>query len=104
MSKALLERPLEKVLMDMAQAWVIFPSALKCCQAVDGQAKTDTPRWNADRPGWHQVSDKGNRCVLLINSVDTRALAAVTFTVPLVTGGLCRQGHPPVRLCSCALC
>lgn len=38
-----LERPSEKVLMDVAQPWVIFPPALKYCQAVDGQAKTDTP-------------------------------------------------------------
>lgn len=87
----------------LAQPWVIFPKALKCCQAVDGQAKTDTPWWNADRTGWHQVSDKGNWCVRLINSLDTQGLVAATFTVMLVTGGLWRQEHSPVRLCSCVL-
>lgn len=102
--KTPLERPSEKVLMDMAQPWVSFPPALKCCQAVGGQAKTDTPQWNADRTDWHQVSDKGNWCVLLINSLDTQGLVAVTFTVVLVTGGLCGQAYPPVRLCSCVLC
>lgn len=71
-----LERPSEKVLMDVAQPWVIFPPALKYCQAVDGQAKTDTPRRNADGPGWHQASDKGTWSVLLINSLATRGLAA----------------------------
>lgn len=63
-----LERPSGKVLMDVAQPWVIFPPALKYCQTVGGQAKTDTPQWNADRPGWHQASDKGT-CSVLINSL-----------------------------------
>lgn len=49
MSQTLLERPSEKVLMAVAQPWASDLSpALKCCQAVDGQAKTDTPRWNAN--------------------------------------------------------
>lgn len=67
--------------------------ALKGCQAVDGQAKTDTPQWNADGPGWHQASDKGSWCVLLINSLATWGLA----TLVLVTGGLCSQERPPSR-------
>lgn len=66
-----LERPSGKMLMDVAQPWVIFPPALKYCQAVGGKAKTDTPRQNADGPGWHQASDKGSRSVLLINSLAT---------------------------------
>lgn len=66
-----LEGPSGKVLMDVAQLWVIFPPALKYCQAVGGQAKTDTPRQNADGPGWHQASDKGTCSVLLINSLAT---------------------------------
>lgn len=73
-TKIPLERASGKVLMDMVQPRVIFPPALKYCQAVDGQAKTDTPRRNADGPGWHQASDKGTWSVLLINSLATRGL------------------------------